>query len=77
MKKNAFGAIDLLLGLVITSIIFIAMMPMLKDFSTSSPKTEDKQLKNVQQQVDEQVNQIQNAKNQVQQEQDQVNKEYQ
>ena len=30
MKKNAFGVIDLLLGLVVISILFIAAMPMMK-----------------------------------------------
>jgi len=30
MKKNAFGVIDLLLGLVVISILFIATMPMMK-----------------------------------------------
>lgn len=70
-KKRAFGAIDLLLGLVVTAIIFITMMPMLKNTKSDNQK-QTKELQNVQTQVDNQVNQIQQARDKVQQEQNQV-----
>ncbi len=62
--KNGFGAIDLLVGLVITAIVFMIGMNALKG---SSLKLQDNKVdtKSVQQQVDEQVNEIQNMRQQV------------
>ena len=62
--KNGFGAIDLLVGLVITAIVFMIGMNALK---VSSLKLQDNKVdtKSVQQQVDEQVNEIQNMRQQV------------
>lgn len=61
--KNGFGAIDLLVGLVITAIVFMIGMNALKG---SSLKLQDNTVdtKSVQQQVDEQVNEIQNMRQQ-------------
>lgn len=61
--KNGFGAIDLLVGLVITAIVFMIGMNALKG---SSLKLQDNKVdtKSVQQQVDEQVNEIQNMRQQ-------------
>lgn len=61
--KNGFGAIDLLVGLVITAIVFMIGMNALK---VSSLKLQDNKVdtKSVQQQVDEQVNEIQNMRQQ-------------
>lgn len=62
--KNGFGAIDLLVGLVITAIVFMIGMNALKG---SSLKLQDNKVdtKSIQQQVDEQVNEIQNMRQQV------------
>lgn len=61
--KNGFGAIDLLVGLVITAIVFMIGMNALRG---SSLKLQDNKVdtKSVQQQVDEQVNEIQNMRQQ-------------
>ncbi len=62
--KNGFGAIDLLVGLVITAIVFMIGMNALKGSSLKlQGNTVD--TKSVQQQVDEQVNEIQNMRQQV------------
>lgn len=61
--KNGFGAIDLLVGLVITAIVFMIGMNALKGSSLKlQGNTVD--TKSVQQQVDEQVNEIQNMRQQ-------------
>lgn len=59
MKRNAFGAIDMLIGLVITAFLFIMMMNAMK--GTSSLKINDTPIdtKSVQEHIDEQVNEIQ------------------
>ena len=59
MKRNAFGAIDMLIGLVITAFLFIMMMNAMK--GTSSLKINDTPIdtKSVQVHIDEQVNEIQ------------------
>lgn len=61
--KKAFGAIDLLVGLVITAIVFMIGMNALRG---SSLKLQGNNIdtKSVQQQVDEQVNEIQNMRQQ-------------
>ena len=61
--KNGFGAIDLLVGLVITAIVFMIGMNALKGSSLKlQGNTVD--TKSIQQQVDEQVNEIQNMRQQ-------------
>ena len=61
--KNGFGAIDLLVGLVITAIVFMIGVNALKGSSLKlQGNTVD--TKSVQQQVDEQVNEIQNMRQQ-------------
>ncbi len=61
--KKAFGAIDLLVGLVITAIVFMIGMNALKGSSLKlQGNTVD--TKSIQQQVDEQVNEIQNMRQQ-------------
>lgn len=57
--KKAFGAIDLLVGLVITAIVFMIGMNALKG-SLLKLQGNKVDTKSVQQQVDEQVNEIQN-----------------
>lgn len=61
--KKAFGAIDLLVGLVITAIVFMIGMNALRG---GSLKLQGNKVdtKSVQQQVDEQVNEIQNMRQQ-------------
>lgn len=64
MKRNAFGAIDLLIGLVITSIVFIISMNALKGISSLKFNGGTANTKSVQEQVDIQVNEIQNMRQQ-------------
>ena len=61
--RKGFGAIDLLVGLVITAIVFMIGMNALKG---SSLKLQGNSVdtKSIQQQVDEQVNDIQNMRQQ-------------
>jgi len=63
MKRKAFGAIDLLIGLVLISVVFIIGMQNFKPI----PSTETTDLQTVKEQVNEQVKEIeqlrQNAKN--------------
>lgn len=61
--KNAFGAIDLLVGLVITAIVFMIGMNALRG-SSLKLQGNNVDTKSVQQQVDEQVNEIQNMRQQ-------------
>ena len=61
--KKAFGAIDLLDGLVNTALVFMIGMNALKGSSLKlQGNTVD--TKSIQQQVDEQVNEIQNMRQQ-------------
>ena len=55
MKRYAFGAIDLLIGLVLISVVFIIGM---KTFKPISSLENSSDLKNVQEQVDKQVEEI-------------------
>ena len=55
MKKYAFGAIDLLIGLVLISVVFIIGMKTFKPISSTSNPSD---LKTVQEQVDKQVEEI-------------------
>lgn len=58
MKKNAFGAIDLLIGLVITAVIFLISVNALKGVSSLKLKDTAIDKQSVQQHVDETVNEI-------------------
>ena len=58
MKRNAFGAIDLLIGLVITAVIFLISVNALKGVSTLKLKDSGITQESVQQHVDETVNEI-------------------
>ncbi|MFR1673192.1 MAG: SurA N-terminal domain-containing protein [Candidatus Gastranaerophilaceae bacterium] len=64
MKRNAFGAIDLLIGLVITAFLFIMMNNVMK--GTNSLKINDTPIdtKSVQEHIDQQVNEIENMRQQ-------------
>ena len=56
--KNAVGAIGMLISLLIISIIFILMMPAIKDFGGASIGTNSVNNKNLENKIDEQVNEI-------------------
>lgn len=56
MKRKAFGAIDLLIGLVLTAIVFLIGMNALKGTSSLKIDNSATDTKSVQEQVDEQVN---------------------
>lgn len=58
MKKNAFGAIDLLIGLVITAVIFLISVNALKGVPSLKLKDSAIDKQSVQQHVDETVNEI-------------------
>lgn len=58
MKKNAFGAIDLLIGLIITAVIFLISVNALKGVSSLKLKDSAIDKQSVQQHVDETVNEI-------------------
>ncbi len=64
MKRKAFGAIDLLIGLVITAFVFIIGMNALKGSSSIKLNSSTVDTKSVQEQVDAQVNQIENMRQQ-------------
>ena len=64
MKRKAFGAIDLLIGLVLTAIVFLIGMNALKGTSSLKIDNSVTDTKSVQEQVDEQVNEIQNMRQQ-------------
>lgn len=60
MKRDAFGAIDLLLGLLIIGVI--AVLSMNTFSNTTSTLNKSNSPKNVRQYVDEQVNEIEKMK---------------
>ena len=60
MKRDAFGAIDLLLGLLIIGVIAVLSMNTFQN--TSSTLKTNTEGKNVRQYVDEQVNEIERLK---------------
>ena len=64
MKRKAFGAIDLLIGLVLTAVVFLIGMNALKGTSSLKLDNSATDTKSVQEQVDEQVNEIQNMRQQ-------------
>lgn len=66
-KKQAFGAIGILISLFIISIIFILMMPMLKDFGTGAGLNTSIKTQNVEKRVNEQIDEITKMRQQQQQ----------
>lgn len=59
MKRNAFGIVDLLLGLLILTAICMLSM---KTFNSSINLNGSKDIKSVQEQIDETVNEIENMR---------------
>ena len=64
MKKGAFGAIDLLIELVITAFVFLIGMNAMKGLSSINLNGNSVDTKSVQEHVDEQVNEIENMRQQ-------------
>ena len=64
MKLKAFGAIDLLIGLVIVSFVFIIGMNALKGASSLNIKNSPVNEQSVQEHVDETVNEIEQMRQQ-------------
>lgn len=64
MKRCAFGAIDLLIGLIITAFVFVIGMNALKGVSSLNLKGNSVDSKSVQEHVDEQVKEIENMRQQ-------------
>lgn len=64
MKKHAFGAIDLLIGLVITAVIFMISMNALKGVSSLKLNGSSVNSESVEEHVDRQVEEIQNMRRQ-------------
>lgn len=71
MQNRAFGVIDMLLTLLITSVIVAALYPILKGNSGVGTINETS-VKSVQEQVDDQVNEITKIKEQAAQESEQL-----
>ncbi len=64
MKKNAFGVISLLIGLVIVSVLFIVMMNAMKGIGGKGFGESSVNTKNIEQEIDSQINEIQNMRQQ-------------
>ena len=64
MKRNGFGAISLLLGLVITAIIFLIGVNTFKGISSMKMKDSTINTQSVQEHVDETVNEIEQMRQQ-------------
>lgn len=64
MKKNGFGAISLLLGLVITAIIFLIGISTFKGVSSIKMKDSSIDSQSVQEHVDQTVNEIEQMRQQ-------------
>lgn len=64
MKKNAFGMISLLLGLVIISVMFLLMINTFKGIGGAGIGGSLINTRSVQEEIDAQVNEIQNIRNQ-------------
>ena len=64
MKRNGFGAISLLLGLVITAIIFLIGINTFKGVSSIKMKDSSIDSKSVQEHVDQTVNEIEQMRQQ-------------
>lgn len=71
MQNRAFGVIDMLLTLLITSVIVAALYPILKG-SSGVGNLNDTNVKSVQEQVDSQVDEITKIKEQAAQESEQL-----
>lgn len=63
MKKQAFGAIDLLIGLLIMSAVFLISANAFKNISTIKINSSN-EAKSVQEHVDETVNEIETMRQQ-------------
>ena len=61
--RAGFGAIDLLLGLLVTAIVFMLMMPMIKG-GGSSLNTSNQHYESVQEHVNKQVEEIEQMRDQ-------------
>ena len=64
MKKQAFGAIELLIGLVITAVIFMISMNALKGVSSLKLNCLSVNSESVEEHVDRQSEEIQNMRRQ-------------
>lgn len=64
MEKQAFGAIDLLIGLVITAVVFLISMNALKGISSLKLNGSSVNSESVEEHVDRQVEEIQQMRNQ-------------
>lgn len=64
MKRNGFGAISLLLGLVITAIIFLIGISTFKGVSSIKMKDSSIDSQSVQEHVDQTVNEIEQIRQQ-------------
>ncbi|CDE44739.1 unknown [Clostridium sp. CAG:768] len=64
MKRNGFGAISLLLGLVITAIIFLIGISTFKGVSSIKMKDSSIDSQSVQEHVDQTVNEIEQMRQQ-------------
>lgn len=64
MKRNGFGAISLLLGLVITAIIFLIGINTFKGVSSIKMKDSSIDSQSVQEHVDQTVNEIEQMRQQ-------------
>ena len=64
MKKEAFGVISLLIGLVIVSVLFIIMINAMKGLGGKGLGQSSVNTKNIEQEIDSQINEIQNMRQQ-------------
>ena len=64
MYRSGFGVIDLLLGLVIISVIFMLMMPTLKGGSSLNIYGSSQNPKSIQEHVNQQVQEIEQMRRQ-------------
>ncbi len=64
MKKQAFGAIDLLIGLVITAVVFMISMSALKGVSSLKLNGSSVNSESVEEHVDRQVEEVQQMRKQ-------------
>lgn len=74
-QRRASGAVGMLLTLLIIAIMFIIMMPMLKNTGSANISGSSLDKKSVEQEVNEQVEQIQNIRQQTMQYNNQVQQE--
>ena len=74
--KKANSAIGMLLTLLIVSLLFILMMPHLKDFSSGALSGTSLNKESVESRVNQQVTDIENARKAVEESMNKVNQEY-